>query len=344
MSPVLRLLLHRLAISVLVLIGVSILIFVIARIVPGDPARIALGPNASQAQVDAMREARHLNDPIIIQYGWFVRDLLHGDLGTSLFTQRPVTRDIATYFPATLELVLYAGAMMILLGLPLGRLAARLQRRWPDHLARLISVIAVCTPAFVWGVVLQLTFAYIWPIFPLEGRLANGVDAPPLITGLYTIDALLAGQVSTFIDALYHLVLPATALAMSGIGQTARLTRSSMIETYRKPYISMSRAYGFHESRISRRFAFWPSLIPTLTIVGLDFAAMLANAFLVERVFVWPGLSRYGVEVILRKDLDAIVGVVLVIAAMFLITNLIVDLIVSVINPRIRLAEGKAKA
>ncbi|WP_428928902.1 ABC transporter permease [Marinibacterium sp. SX1] len=344
MNPVLRLLLHRLAISVLVLVGVSTLIFFIARIVPGDPARIALGPNASQAQVDALREARHLNDPIVVQYGWFIRDLLHGDLGTSLYTKRPVTQDIATYFPATLELVLYAGAMMILLGLPLGRLAARFQRRWPDHVARLLSVIAVCTPAFVWGVILQLTFAYIWPIFPLEGRLSNGIDAPPLITGFYTIDALLNGQVSTFFNALYHLILPATALALSGIGQTARLTRSSMIETYRKPFIGMSRAYGFREDRISRRFAFWPSLIPTLTILGLDFAAMLANAFLVERVFVWPGLSRYGVEVILRKDLDAIVGVVLVIAAMFLITNLIVDVIVSIINPRIRLAERKAKA
>ncbi|GGB23015.1 ABC transporter permease [Allosediminivita pacifica] len=344
MNPVLRLLLQRLAISLLVLVGVSILIFFVARVVPGDPARIALGPNASQAAVDAMREARHLNDPLIIQYGWFVRDLAQGDLGTSLYTRRPVTTDIAAYLPATLELVFVAGAMMILLGLPLGRLAARYAKRGPDHAARFAAVVAVCTPAFVWGVILQLLLAYIWPIFPLEGRLSNGVDAPPGITGFYTLDSLMAGQFATFFDALYHLILPATALALSGIGQSARLTRSSMIETYRKPFIEMSRAYGFREDRISRRYAFRPALIPTLTILGLDFAAMLANAFLVERVFVWPGLSRYGVEVILRKDLDAIVGVVLVIAAMFLVTNLIVDLIVSIINPRIRLAERRAKS
>lgn len=344
MNPVLRLLINRLAVSLLVLIGVSMLIFFIARVVPGDPARIALGPNASPEMVEALREERHLNEPIIVQYGWFLRDLAHGDLGTSLYTRRPVTQDIAAYLPATLELVLVAGALMILFGLPLGRVAARYQGRFPDHLARLMSVIAVCTPAFVWGVILQLLLAYFWPIFPLEGRLSTGVTAPPGVTGFYTIDSLLSGQLGTFLDALYHLILPATALALAGIGQTARLTRSSMIEVYRKPYIDMSRAYGFSEGKIARRYAFRPALIPTLTILGLDFAAMLANAFLVERVFVWPGLSRYGVEVILRKDLDAIVGTVMVIAAMFLLTNLIVDLLVSVINPRIRLAEKRAKS
>ena len=344
MNPIIRMLLQRLAIAFLVLVGVSILIFVIARVVPGDPARIALGPNASQAAVDALREARHLNDPLVVQYGWFLRDLAQGDLGTSLYTRRPVMTDIAAYLPATLELVFVAGAMIIFLGLPLGRLAARYQERGPDHAARFMAVVAVCTPAFVWGIILQLLFAYIWPIFPLEGRLSNGVSPPPTITGFYTLDALMTGQFGVFLNAAYHLVLPATALALSGIGQSARLTRSSMVETYRRPFIDMARAYGFRENRIARRYAFRPALIPTLTILGLDFAAMLANAFLVERVFVWPGLSRYGVEVILRKDLDAIVGVVLVIAAMFLITNVVVDLIVSIINPRIRLAERRAKS
>ncbi|MFV0385341.1 ABC transporter permease [Paracoccus sp. (in: a-proteobacteria)] len=343
MNPVLRLLIHRLLISLLVLAGVSMLIFFIARIVPGDPARIALGPNATQEMINALREKRHLNDPIIVQYGWFLRDLLHGDLGTSLYTRRPVAQDIAAYLPATLELVFMAGTMMILIGLPLGRLAARHQGRGPDHLARLLSVLAVCTPAFVWGVILQLLLAYIWPVFPLEGRLSAGIAAPPPVTGFYTLDALFSGRIGTFFDALYHLILPATALALAGIGQTARLTRSSMIEVYRKPHIDMARAYGFPEGQIARRYAFRPALIPTLTILGLDVAAMLANAFLVERVFVWPGLSRYGVEVILRKDLDAIVGTVMVIAAMFLLTNLVVDVLVSIINPRIRLSQQRPK-
>lgn len=342
--PILRLLLRRLAISILVLFGVSLLIFCIARVVPGDPARIALGPNATQAQVDALRAARHLDEPIAVQYLYFLRDLAHGDLGTSLYTKRPVTADIASYLPATLELVLVAGLMMIVFGIPLGIFAARFKGRWADHLGRFVAVLTVCTPAFVWAVILQLLFAYLWPIFPLEGRLPTNVPPPPGVTGFYLIDSLLAGNPSTFGLAAYHLVLPSLALALAGIGQTARLTRSSMIETYRRPYIEMSRAYGFAESRIARRYAFRPALIPTLTILGLDFAALLANAFLVERVFVWSGLSRYGVEVILRKDLDAIVGTVMVIATMFLLTNLIVDLLVSVINPRIRLGEGRARA
>lgn len=337
LPPVLSLILSRIAISVLVLVGVSMLIFVVARIVPGDPARIALGPNASQAQVEALRAERHLDQPILIQYFHFLGDLSQGDLGTSLYTKRPVTTDIAQYLPATLELVVFAGLLMVVLGIPLGIVTARYRGRAPDHVGRLVSVIAVCTPAFVWGVILQLVFAYFYPIFPLEGRLSTAMTAPPGVTGFLTLDALLAGEFAVFWNALYHLVLPATALALSGIGQTARLTRSSMIETYRRPYIEMSRAYGFDEGRVARRYAFRPALIPTLTILGLDFAALLANAFLVERVFVWPGLSRYGVEVILRKDLDAIVGTVLVIATMFLVMNIIVDLLVTVINPRIRL-------
>lgn len=342
--PILRLLLRRLGVSLLVLLGVSVLIFCIARIVPGDPARIALGPNASEEQVEALRVERHLDEPIAVQYLYFLRDLAHGDLGTSLYTKRPVTADIAAYLPATLELVLVAGLMMIAFGLPLGILSARFKGRGADHLGRLLAVLTVCTPAFVWAVILQLLLAYVWPVFPLEGRLPSDAAAPPGVTGFYLVDSLLAGELRTFALAAYHLVLPALALALAGIGQTARLTRSSMIETYRRPYIEMSRAYGFAEARIARRYAFRPALIPTLTILGLDFAALLANAFLVERVFVWSGLSRYGVEVILRKDLDAIVGTVMVIAAMFLLTNLVVDVLVSVINPRIRLGQGRAKA
>ncbi|MBN9026308.1 MAG: ABC transporter permease, partial [Rhizobiales bacterium] len=197
-------------------------------------------------------------------------------------------------------------------------------------------------PAFVWGVILQLVFGYFWGWFPIEGRLLEGTPIPPGPTGFYLIDMAMAGNGAGFLDALHHLILPALALAMSGLGQTARLTRSNMNEVYERPYVEMARAYGFPARRIATRYAFRPALIPTLTILGLEFAAMLGNAFLVEKVFGWPGLSRYGVEVILRKDLDAIVGTVLIIAAAFLIVNIIVDILVNVINPRIRLASGRA--
>ena len=181
----------------------------------------------------------------------------------------------------------------------------------------------------------MLLFVFYLPLFPIAGRLSDIYEIERT-TGFLTIDTLLAGNFEAFLDAVHHLILPAIALSLSGIGQSARLTRSNMVETYDKPYIEMAEAYGFFPSRIARNYAFKPSLIPSLTIIGLDFAAMLGNAFLVEAVFAWPGLSRYGVAVILRKDLNAIMGTVLIIAITFLIVNIIVDLLIALINPRIR--------
>lgn len=338
MSPFIRLLLKRLGTSLIVLIGVSLLIFAIARIIPGDPARIALGPNATAEAVAALRAKLHLDASFFAQYGYFLADLARGDLGISLYTNRPVMADIAQFLPATLELVLVSGLMMVAIGLPLGILSARHRGRWVDHTIRLVTMLGVSAPAFVWAVVLMLVFAYFVKLFPIAGRLSDSITVPG-VTGFMLVDTLLAGNLRAFADAVWHLILPAFALALSGIGQAARLVRSNMVETYERPYIEMAEAYGFPEKRIARRYAFRPSLIPSLTIIGLDFAAMLGSAFLVEAVYAWPGLSRYGVAVILRKDLNAIVGTVLIISAMFLIVNIIVDILVSVINPRIRLSQ-----
>ncbi|MEJ6746388.1 MAG: ABC transporter permease [Yoonia sp.] len=335
MSGFLRLLLNRLGISLIVLVGVSMLIFAIARIIPGDPARIALGPNANAEQIAKLRAEMHLDASLPVQYGHFVVDVLHGDLGTSLYTNRPVTQDIAQFLPATLELVFLAGFIMVAVGLPLGILAARYRGRWQDHLVRVIALLTVSAPAFVWAVILMLLFAFYLPLFPIAGRISDIYDIERT-TGFLTIDTLLAGNWTAFGSAVHHLILPAIALSLSGIGQAARLTRANMVETYDKPYIEMAQAYGFFPSRIARSYAFKPSLIPSLTIIGLDFAAMLGNAFLVEAVFAWPGLSRYGVAVILRKDLNAIMGTVLIIAITFLIVNIIVDLMIAFLNPRIR--------
>ncbi|MEX0347027.1 MAG: ABC transporter permease [Rhizobiaceae bacterium] len=341
MSPVFRLLAHRLGMSLIVLIGVSMLIFAIARIIPGDPARIALGPNATPEQVEKLRQALHLDENIIVQYGYFVTDLFRGDLGVSLYTNRPVTADIAQFLPATLELVIVAGIMMIGIGLPLGIISARYRGRWPDNTVRLVSLLGVSAPSFVWAVILMLLFAFFLPLFPIAGRISDSYTIEA-VTGFLMIDTLLAGNFAAFSNAAWHIILPAFALAVSGIGQAARLTRANMVETYDKPYIEMARSYGFPDRRIANRFAFRPSLIPSLTIIGLDFAAMLGNAFLVEAVFAWPGLSRYGVAVILRKDLNAIVGTVLIISATFLIMNIIVDLLIAFINPRIRHSQRPA--
>ncbi len=335
MIPVLRLLARRLGISAIVLVGVSMLIFGIARVIPGDPARIALGPNATTEQIDNLRAAMHLDEPIVVQYGHWLKDLARGDLGISLYTNRPVTVDIAQFLPATLELVFVAGLLMVMIGLPLGVWSARFRGRTADHLIRLLSLLGVSAPSFVWAVILMLLFAYFLPLFPIAGRITDTYEIHR-VTGFLLIDTLLAGNLQAFGNALWHIILPAFALALSGIGQAARLTRANMIETWDKPYIEMAQAYGFSPRRIANRFAFKPSLIPSLTIIGLDFAAMLGNAFLVEAVFAWPGLSRYGVAVILRKDLNAIIGTVLIISAAFLIVNLIIDLLIAFLNPRIR--------
>lgn len=335
MSGILRLFFHRLGISLIVLVGVSMLIFAIARIIPGDPARIALGPNAKIEQITNLRAVMHLDASLPVQYGYFVIDVLRGDLGMSLYTNRPVTQDIVQFLPATLELVFLAGFIMIAVGLPLGILSARFRGRWQDHLIRVIALLTVSAPAFVWAVILMLLFAFYLPLFPIAGRITDIYEIEH-ITGFLTIDTVLAGNWAAFGSAVHHLILPSIALSLSGIGQAARLTRSNMVETYEKPYIEMAHAYGFFPSRIARYYAFKPSLIPSLTIIGLDFAAMLGNAFLVEAVFAWPGLSRYGVAVILRKDLNAIMGTVLIIAITFLIVNIIVDLMIAFLNPRIR--------
>ena len=339
MAGVLRLLAGRLGISLLVLVGVSMLIFAIARVIPGDPARIALGPNATREQVANLREELRLDEPIWRQYALFVRDLAHGELGTSLYTNRPVTKDIAQFLPATLELIFVSGIMMICAGLPLGALAAKHQGGLLDNVVRVLSLLGVSAPSFVWAVTLMLLFAFFLPLFPIAGRMHTSFDVSH-VTGFLLVDSLLAGRFDAFVDVAWHIVLPAFALALSGIGQAARLTRANMAETYTKPYIEMARSYGFPEWRIAGRYAFRPSLIPSLTVIGLDFAAMLGNAFLVEAIFAWPGLSRYGVAVILRKDLNAIVGTVLIISAAFLIANLVVDLLVALLNPRIRHARG----
>lgn len=337
MFPLLRKISFRLASTILVLIGVSLLIFFIARIIPGDPARIALGARATVEQVEQMREALRLNDPIFVQYFYFMSDLMRGDLGISLYTNRPVMTDIAQFLPATLELVLISGLMMVCIGLPLGAIAARYRGGWIDNTIRLVTLLGVSAPSFVWAVILMLCFAFFIPIFPIAGRIHDTYSVD-VMTGFLLIDTLIGGQWDAFGSTLRHLILPAFALSLSGIGQAARLTRSNMVETYEKPYVEMATSYGFPEARIARKFAFKPSLIPSLTVIGLDFAALLGNAFLVETIFAWPGISRYGVGVILQKDLNAIVGTVLIISATFLIANMIVDLLVAIINPKIRLA------
>jgi peptide/nickel transport system permease protein len=277
-----RFLLRKVGAAVLVLFGVSIVVFLLARVIPGDPARIALGPRASAQQVQSLRHELYLDKPLVTQYLYFLGGVVRGDLGTSLYSKRPVTDDLRQYFPATLELVLFAGLLMLVVGIPLGILAARHRDRVLDHTSRIVALLGVVTPAFVWAIVLMLIFCYWIGTFPIEGTLSDGVSPPTQITGMYLFDAIVTGNWPVAWDAFQHIVLPAVALSLAGIGQAARIMRTSMVETYQKPYIELARAFGLSERIIARKYALRPSLIPTITVMGLDFAATLGNAFLVE--------------------------------------------------------------
>jgi peptide/nickel transport system permease protein len=328
--------------SIFVLLGLSILIFVIARVLPGDPARTALGARAPQWVVDRLREDMHLNDPLHVQYYYWLRDALHGDLGISLVTRRDVAQDIIEFLPASLELVFAAGLITGVAGIGLGMLSARHKDTWVDNVVRVLSYAGVVTPAFVFAILFLLLFGLALEWLPPIGRLSEGVAVPARVTGLITLDALLAGQFGTFLDALKHLIMPAMALAMGSMAQEARITRSTMADNLSKDYIANARALGLPERLVTGRFLLKPSLIPTVSIFGLDFAANLSNAFLVELIFVWPGVSRYGVNAMLRKDLNAISGVILVLGVVFILANITVDLVVGGLDPRIRLRAARS--
>ena len=330
----------RLLYSIFVLFGLSLLIFSISRILPGDVARMILGPHAGQDELQALRVQLHLNDPIHLQYYYWISDAIRGNLGYSyIVTHRPVFEDIMEFLPASLELVFFAAVIEILGAIVLGMLAGRHANTWIDNIVRVISYIGVAVPSFVVALILLLVFGYYWRVFPAIGRLSAWVTEPPRITGFLTIDSLATGNVLAFFDAIYHMIIPGFSLALGGLAQDARITRASVVENLNKDYITAAISHGLPESKITLKYLMKPSLIPTVAILGLDIAALLSNAFLVEVIFNWPGFSRYAMTAMLRKDLNIIVASVLVVGLFFAIANIIVDIIVAYLDPRIRFIE-----
>jgi peptide/nickel transport system permease protein len=337
-----KFIMERLVFSLVVLIGLSILIFFIARVVPGDPVRLALGARAPDEVVQRMRDEMHLNDPIYIQYFFWFKNILKGDFGKSLLTRQDVFTDIKEFLPATLELALVAGLIMSVMGILLGSVAAQFKNSWIDNGVRVFSYIGVVTPAFVFAVLFVLLFGYVFELLPTAGRLTQGLIPPTRITGMMLIDSLLTGNFTVFFDALQHIILPAVSLSIAGMAQQSRITRGSMSDNFNKDYILAHKTYGIPKKTILFKYILKPSLIPTVSILGLDFAALLGNAFLVELVFNWPGLSRYGINAILRKDLNVVIAVVMILGVTFITVNIIVDIIVAYLDPRIRMGrEGK---
>ncbi|WP_055480737.1 ABC transporter permease [Sphaerimonospora mesophila] len=334
-----RYLIRRLGQAALVVAGVVTLTFVIMRLVPGDPAVAYAGPRASPAELAAARQRFGLDDPLPVQLWNYVRDLIAGDWGTSLHTKQPVRDDLFLAFPASFELVAAALIIAVAAGIPLGVAAARYRGRLPDLSIRLSSMLAVSVPVFWMALALQTIFASGLGWFPIAGEYDTSLDqTSPLrvYTNITAVDALFTGNWPILASTLHHLVLPALVLAAYPAGVIAQMTRAALIEESARDHARMERALGFGETAVLTRFALRPALNPVLSLIALVFAYSIVNGFLVEAVFNWPGLGRYAADSIRTLDTPAIAGVTLLVAALYVVANLAVDLLQGVIDPRVR--------
>jgi len=337
---VIRFLLRRLGSSVLVLAGVSVIVFWLARRIPTDVAAMYIGPRARPADIERVREQLGLNEDLITQYAIYMRDMLGGDWGTSIATKRPVLDEILQRLPASLELIIAAMLIALPLGLALGMLSARWHGRPVDAGVRIVSIIGVSLPAFFLGLLLQILFFRSLDLLPLSGRVDSDLRfTSPIaeVTGIYLVDSVVTGNWVAFIDVSWHLILPAITLAAYPIGLIARMTRSSMLETLGKDYVRTARAYGLSDRLIVGRLALRNAMVPVLTVIGLTLAYLLTGTFFVEIVFNWPGLGTFAVKAIQAVDYPAIMGIALFGAAAYVIINLVVDLLQAWVDPRIRL-------
>lgn len=336
----LEFILRRLLTSLFVLLGVSIITFFIARVVPADAASLYAGPKAREEELVRVREKLGLDKPLPTQYFIYISELLQGDLGNSISTKRPITQEISERLPATLELLLAGMFIAMLIGVPLGVLSARWQGKLPDLIVRLISIIGVSMPAFYLGLLLQIVFFRNLEWLPLIGRLDSDmrfVSPVTNITGFIILDSLLTQNWVALNDAFLHLILPAFTLAAYPIGLIARMTRATMLEVLEQDYIRTARAYGIRDSVITYLYALKNAISPTLTVIGLTFAFALTGTFFVEIIFTWPGLGLFTTRSLLNLDYPAIMGMTLLGAAGYVIINLIVDVVQSWVDPRVSL-------
>jgi len=324
---------------VLVLVGLSVLTFIITRVAPGDPAALWMGPRASAAQIARATVELGLNRPLPVQYGIYMWDLVHGNLGVSIETHQPVLNNIAAYLPASLELVTSGMLIALVLGLPLGVLAAMRPGGAFDTLARLAAVLSVSVPTFWLAFLLQIVFFKDLGLLPLAGRVSELVTVlEPVrhITGFMTVDSMLEGNWTAFWSALQHLVLPALTIASYPFGLILRMVRASLLDVISLDHVRLLRALGQKRHTIAFRYALKNALPATLTVLSLTFAYSLTGTFLVESVFNWPGLGNYTAQAVVTNDYPAVMGVTLVIGVIYVVLNLVVDLVIAGIDPRVR--------
>lgn len=328
-----RLIAGRLLALPVLLLGVSLVVFVLGRLPPGDPARVLAGPFATETDVERLRAVYGLDQPLVDQYLNYVGRVVRGDLGTSFRSGRPVVVDLANHLPASIELTLAALLVGVPAGLWLGITAARRQNGLADYAATLGSIVGLSVPLFWVGLLLAALFGVALQWLPFSGRISPFTDLPR-VTGLVTVDAVLAGDWATLADALRHLILPALTLALVPLALVARLTRASFIEVLRQDYIRTARAYGVPEPRLIRRHAARNALLPLVTLVGILVPALLNGAVLTESVFSWPGVGTLLLSSIAGRDYTVVQGAALMIAVLYVVSNLLVDISYAALDPR----------
>jgi peptide/nickel transport system permease protein len=334
----LRYTLRRLILLVPVLVGLSLLVFTISNVLPGDPVKLAAGPQATQAEIDSLARELGMDQPLPVRYWTYVTGLVQGDWGQSVLTRRPVWDDLKIYLPATLELVIAALALAVVVGIPAGLMSAVYANRWPDYVSRVLSLGAISMPRFFLGLILQLAFAMWLGWLPLGGRYPIIDEPPPTLTGFLTIDALASGNGTAFLVALQRLVLPAFAMSLSPLATITRMMRATTIEVLQQDYVLTERALGLSQRLIIFKYVLKNAMSASLTVIGLYVGWLLGGTVLVETVFDWPGVGLYATKAIVTQDFMPVMGVTLAIGTIFILANLVVDLLYGLLNPKVRYA------
>jgi len=334
-------LVRRVGLLVLVVVGISIITFVLVRVVPSDPAAMYAGPRARASEIAHARQILGLDRPLYVQYGIYMRDLVRGDWGTAIRTRRPVLSDILHFLPYSLQLIGFSLLISVTLGISLGALTAHMKGKWIDHVIRVFAIGGVSMPSFWLAVILQIVFFRMLGLLPVSGEIDIAVAmAHPVthITGMTVLDALITGNFAAFFNAFEHLILPALTLAAFSTGVITRMTRAAMLESMGADYIRMAKAMGVPTRFIVLRYALKNAMAPVLTVIGLEFAYLLVGTFFVERIFALPGLGTYATTSMLSLDYPAIMGVTIVLALIYVILNLVIDLVIAKLDPRVVLS------
>lgn len=338
-SGFMRFVTRRAAALVLLSIGITLVVFLLTQAVPSDPVASSLGEQAAgdPAAVASFRAHYGLDKPLPVRYAIYLSHLVQGDLGESTQTHNPVRKDLATFIPATAELAFYSILVAVVVGVLFGVVAAMRRNRPIDHTLRVVSLGGISMPTFWIALLALYVFFYRLGWFPGGGRLGIGVEPPSRVTGLYTVDALVGGQWSVFTDALDHIVLPALVLAAFNVSLLTRYTRSAVLEVIGNDYVRAARAKGLSEWTVVTRYILRAALPAVVTVIGLLFANILTGAVLVENIFSWPGVGQYAYTSAINLDVQAIAGVSLFVAVVYVSINFVVDVLYGVIDPRIRL-------